>query len=81
MAEAFNSRSVTHRVSVQQVKLMAHQKSDLPEKLCPVCERPFQWRKKWAKVWDDVKFCSDRCRRNKSFSADLVSKDVDSKSN
>ncbi|MCG7492502.1 DUF2256 domain-containing protein [Thalassobius sp. Cn5-15] len=37
-------------------------KSDLPEKLCPVCQRPFTWRKKWARVWDDVRYCSARCR-------------------
>jgi hypothetical protein len=24
------------------------------------------WRKRWAKNWDDVKFCSDACRRNKA---------------
>jgi hypothetical protein len=23
------------------------------------------WRKAWAKNWDQVKFCSDRCRSNK----------------
>jgi len=38
-------------------------KADLPEKTCPVCQRPFTWRKKWEKVWDEVKYCSDRCRR------------------
>ena len=38
-------------------------KSDLPQKLCPACQRPFTWRKKWEKVWDEVKYCSDRCRR------------------
>ncbi len=37
-------------------------KSDLPSKLCVVCARPFVWRKKWAKVWDEVRYCSDRCR-------------------
>ena len=37
-------------------------KSDLPAKLCVVCARPFVWRKKWAKVWDEVRYCSDRCR-------------------
>ncbi len=37
-------------------------KADLPTKMCPVCNRPFVWRKKWAKVWADVKYCSDRCR-------------------
>ena len=37
-------------------------KSDLPSKLCVVCARPFVWRKKWANVWDQVRYCSDRCR-------------------
>jgi hypothetical protein len=37
-------------------------KSDLPSKVCPVCERPFSWRKKWEKVWEDVKYCSNRCK-------------------
>jgi hypothetical protein len=37
-------------------------KADLPRKTCPVCGRPFTWRKKWAAVWDEVKYCSDACR-------------------
>jgi hypothetical protein len=37
-------------------------KSDLPEKTCQTCGRPFTWRKKWERVWDEVKYCSDRCR-------------------
>ncbi|WP_376960959.1 DUF2256 domain-containing protein [Azospirillum sp. A26] len=37
-------------------------KADLPAKTCPVCNRPFTWRKKWERVWDEVKYCSDRCR-------------------
>ncbi|MDA9312113.1 DUF2256 domain-containing protein [Vicingaceae bacterium] len=40
-------------------------KQHLPRKNCIVCEKPFTWRKKWDKVWDEVKFCSERCRRNK----------------
>lgn len=40
-------------------------KQNLPSKPCIVCGRPFAWRKKWEKVWEDVKFCSDRCRKNK----------------
>ncbi|HFT7523393.1 DUF2256 domain-containing protein [Enterobacter kobei] len=23
------------------------------------------WRKKWAKCWDEVKYCSERCRRSR----------------
>ncbi|MEM6649988.1 MAG: DUF2256 domain-containing protein [Pseudomonadota bacterium] len=37
-------------------------KANLPQKNCVVCGRPFTWRKKWASVWDEVKYCSDRCR-------------------
>ncbi|THH39024.1 DUF2256 domain-containing protein [Aliishimia ponticola] len=37
-------------------------KSELPQKTCAVCGRPFTWRKKWAAVWDEVRYCSDKCR-------------------
>lgn len=40
-------------------------KSDLPTKICTVCGKPYTWRKKWAKVWTEVKYCSERCRRTK----------------
>jgi hypothetical protein len=30
-----------------------------------VVNKPFTWRKKWEKVWDEVKYCSDKCRSNK----------------
>ncbi|QJD78103.1 DUF2256 domain-containing protein [Spirosoma rhododendri] len=37
-------------------------KSELPTKICPVCNRPFAWRKKWERDWDSVVYCSDACR-------------------
>ncbi|WP_166963419.1 DUF2256 domain-containing protein [Yeosuana marina] len=40
-------------------------KQDLPEKLCPVCNRYFSWRKKWGLNWENVKYCSEKCKRNK----------------
>ncbi|MFQ3585076.1 MAG: DUF2256 domain-containing protein [Cyanobacteriota bacterium] len=40
-------------------------KSDLPSKMCLTCGRPFTWRKKWAKCWQEVKYCSDRCRNHR----------------
>jgi hypothetical protein len=46
-----------------RIVFMAHKKTNLPTKTCPVCEKPFAWRKKWERVWDDVKYCSERCRR------------------
>ncbi|MFC1225570.1 hypothetical protein SAMN04488511_10256 [Pedobacter suwonensis] len=41
-------------------------KQHLPEKNCPVCNRPFMWRAKWAKNWDEVIYCSQKCRRSKN---------------
>jgi len=41
-------------------------KQDLPTKMCLVCQRPFAWRKKWERDWEQVQYCSERCRRNKS---------------
>ena len=38
-------------------------KSNLPTKACLNCNRPFQYRKKWKLVWDEVKYCSEKCKR------------------
>lgn len=46
-------------------KTTAMKKQHLPTKICSTCKKPFTWRKKWAKVWEEVKYCSERCRRNK----------------
>ncbi|WP_273567780.1 DUF2256 domain-containing protein [Maribacter halichondriae] len=45
---------------------MSHRKPNLPVKICSTCQRPFAWRKKWSKSWGEVKYCSEKCRRNKS---------------
>ena len=44
---------------------MAHKKENLATKVCVTCAKPFAWRKKWEKNWEDVKYCSEKCRRNK----------------
>ncbi|MFN7812698.1 MAG: DUF2256 domain-containing protein [Planctomycetia bacterium] len=31
-------------------------------KTCAACGRPFAWRKKWERCWEQVRYCSDRCR-------------------
>ena len=41
-------------------------KQDLPQKTCVVCGRAMTWRKSWAKNWEQVLYCSDRCRAEKS---------------
>ncbi|MCO5724838.1 DUF2256 domain-containing protein [Robiginitalea marina] len=43
-----------------------HQKPFLPQKICPVCNRSFSWRKKWEKNWEEVRYCSQRCRQCRS---------------
>jgi hypothetical protein len=45
--------------------------ADLPTKTCATCGRTMTWRKAWAKNWDEVKFCSDRCRSHKPKHLDL----------
>jgi hypothetical protein len=41
-------------------------KQNLQAKICIVCLRPFSWRKKLEKVWEEVKYCSDKCRMKKT---------------
>jgi hypothetical protein len=41
-------------------------KAALPTKPCTVCGRPMSWRKSWAKNWEQIKVCSDACRRKGS---------------
>ncbi|MBL7749467.1 MAG: DUF2256 domain-containing protein [Chitinophagaceae bacterium] len=41
-------------------------KEFLPQRICTVCNRPFTWRKKWKKVWEQVLYCSDKCRMRKN---------------
>ncbi|MFY8149225.1 MAG: DUF2256 domain-containing protein [Prochlorococcaceae cyanobacterium] len=40
--------------------------SQRPQKVCPVCGRPFSWRKQWARCWEEVIYCSERCRRRRA---------------
>jgi hypothetical protein len=40
-------------------------KQALPRKACVVCGREMVWRKAWAKNWDDVRYCSDACRKRR----------------
>ncbi|MEM9336911.1 MAG: DUF2256 domain-containing protein [Patescibacteria group bacterium] len=34
-------------------------------KICIACQRPFENRKRWKQrsQWEQVKYCSDRCRQ------------------
>ena len=41
------------------------------DKTCASCGRRIEWRKKWEKNWDDVRYCSDACRKRKVSASDL----------
>ncbi|MEM1011084.1 MAG: DUF2256 and DUF3253 domain-containing protein [Planctomycetota bacterium] len=34
-----------------------------PTKPCHQCGRTIEWRKKWERDWENVRYCSDACRR------------------
>lgn len=44
--------------------------SDRTPKNCAVCGRTIEWRKKWARNWAEVRYCSEACRRRKLSSED-----------
>jgi hypothetical protein len=35
---------------------------NLPSKTCAACGRAFTWRRRWARDWEAVKYCSAACR-------------------
>ena len=35
------------------------------ERICKTCKKAFSWRKKWERDWENVLYCSERCRKNK----------------
>lgn len=44
---------------------MAHssERTNLAAKPCEACGREITWRKKWARDWAHIRYCSDACRR------------------
>ena len=48
----------------------------LPTKTCATCGRSFAWRKKWARDWDAVRHCSDRCRSTRPSADDPLEADI-----
>ncbi|MCE9630050.1 MAG: DUF2256 domain-containing protein [Planctomycetia bacterium] len=60
-----------HRSRIEPVWKEAgvdHRKAARPSKkpkavkVCVACGRAFTWRKKWERCWEQVRYCSDRCR-------------------
>ena len=51
---------------------MSRAQAPPPNKICEACGRTIEWRKKWAKVWGDVKYCSDPCRNRRVTRTDVA---------
>ncbi len=48
-----------------------------PTKICVTCGRVIEPRKKWEKNWDQIKYCSEKCRKNKkndNFEIEILTK-------
>lgn len=39
---------------------------DRTPKTCAACGRTFEWRKKWERDWERVRYCSSACRRRRA---------------
>ena len=46
------------------------------EKVCERCGRTMQWRAKWARNWNEVKYCSDACRKQRLTAVDTALEDT-----
>lgn len=40
-------------------------KDELAVKICARCGRDFSWRARSARQWEEVRYCSERCRRKR----------------
>lgn len=41
-------------------------------KSCARCGREMAWRRAWARSWDEVRYCSEACRRRKVGKGDVA---------
>ncbi|MSV54608.1 MAG: DUF2256 domain-containing protein [Actinobacteria bacterium] len=41
---------------------IAQTKNGFAPKTCITCGLEFEWRKKWQRDWENVKYCSEKCK-------------------
>ena len=44
--------------------------TETPVKHCDVCGRRIEWRRKWARDWENVRYCSRACRGSRLTATD-----------
>jgi hypothetical protein len=42
------------------------------DRICKTCGRTLEWREKWNRDWDVIKYCSDACRGHKAGESDAA---------
>ena len=45
-------------------------------KICESCGRRMEWRSAWARDWENVRYCSKACRKNKLGPLDIALEDA-----
>jgi hypothetical protein len=58
-------RSASDLDSANGRAAMSGEASSRTERYCDSCGRRMVWRKAWAAVWPEVRWCSDGCRRRR----------------
>lgn len=56
---------VHRRRYVAAVVAQSRPMSGADDRWCDSCGRRITWRKAWAEVWHEIRWCSDACRRRK----------------
>ncbi|MFN5602876.1 MAG: DUF2256 domain-containing protein [Acidimicrobiaceae bacterium] len=50
--------------TLEVVTRVPKKKNGFEPRICAACGRPFEWRRKWARDWHNVLYCSDKCRES-----------------
>jgi hypothetical protein len=66
----------TREISINKSQTFKGNKQSLPSKPCKTCGREMTWRKAWAKNWEQVLYCSDKCRAGKANASSLAERDL-----
>jgi len=61
-----------HRLRQPRRILIAMPTKTLLEKPCAVCGRRIRWRKKWERDWDQIRVCSEACRKGRLNATDAA---------
>lgn len=61
----FRSNEIVMRIEKRDGGMRSVRIENSPEKICLACGRPFAWRKKWERDWNNVRFCSNACPMRK----------------